>query len=124
MRSTGGRRLAVPDDVRAFAPTVVTPSAEEDQVSRSKIAKKVEKLEKDANKLRKKAEKKGKELQSQASGRIDELNSEIAGGKKKKSKSGLIAAILAFGGAIAAFGMKKKRDQELDEALWEEPRSI
>ena len=31
---------------------------------------------------------------------------------------------LAFAGAVAAFGMKKKRDQELDEALWEEPRSI
>jgi hypothetical protein len=93
-------------------------------VSRSKIAKKVEKLEKDADKLRKKAEKKGKELQSQASGRVDELNAEIAGGKKKRSKSGLFAAILAFAGAVAAFGMKKKRDQELDEALWEEPRSI
>ncbi len=94
-------------------------------MSRSKIAKKVEKLEKDADKLRKKAEKKGKELQSQASDRIDDLNAGITGKKKKKkSKSGLIAAILGLGGAIAAFGMKKKRDQELDEALWEEPRSI
>ena len=27
-------------------------------------------------------------------------------------------------GSAAAFMMKKKRDQELDEALWEEPRAL
>jgi hypothetical protein len=92
-------------------------------VGKSKIAKKVDKLEKEADKLRKKAEQKGKELQSQASHRIDDLSDEISG-KQKRSKKGLFALILAAGAGVAAFVMKKKRDQELDEALWEEPRSI
>ena len=92
-------------------------------MGKSKIAKKVEKLEKEADALRKKADKKGKELQSQASDRIDELSDEISG-KDKGSKKGLFALLIAAGAGVAAFVMKKKRDQELDEALWEEPRSI
>jgi hypothetical protein len=99
-------------------------SSEEDPVGKSKIAKKVDKLEKEADKLRKKAEKKGKELQSQASDRIDDLSDEISGKQKKSSKKGVFALLLAAGAGVAAFVMKKKRDQELDEALWEEPRSI
>ncbi len=88
-------------------------------MSKSKIAKKIDALEKDADKLRKKAEKKGKELTSEASDRIDDIRKE-----DKSSKKGLIALLLAVVGAGAAFALKKKRDQELDEALWEEPRSI
>lgn len=84
----------------------------------SRLAKKVDKLEKEADALRKKAEKKGKQLQSSASDRIDELK-----GEEKSSKKGIFALILAAGAAVA-FALKKKRDQELDEALWEEPRSI
>ncbi|MFP4310354.1 MAG: hypothetical protein ACLFS9_00030 [Nitriliruptoraceae bacterium] len=92
-------------------------------MGRSKIAKKVDKLEKEADKLRKKAEKKGKELQSKASDRIEELDAEIKG-EEKGSKAGIIALLLAAGAGVAAFVLKRKRDQELDEALWEEPRSI
>jgi len=93
-------------------------------VGRSKIAKKVDKLEKEADKLRKRAEKKGKELQSKASDRIDELSDEISGDDDKSSKVGVVAFLLAAGAGVAAFVLKRKRDQELDEALWEEPRSI
>jgi hypothetical protein len=87
-------------------------------VGKSNISKKIDKLEKETDKLRKKAEKKGKALQSDASDRIDELSDDDKGGKK-----GIFALLLAalIGGA---FALKKKRDQELDEALWEEPRSI
>ena len=93
-------------------------------MGKTRISKKVEKLEKEADQLRKKAEKKGKELQSKASDRIDELNDEIQGKPKKRSKTGVVAVLLAAGAGIAAVVMKKQRDQELDEALWEEPRSI
>jgi PHP family Zn ribbon phosphoesterase len=88
-------------------------------VGKSNISKKIDKLEKETDKLRKKAEKKGKELQSSASDRIDELSD----GKDKSGKKGWFALFLAAL-AGAAFALKKKRDQELDEALWEEPRSI
>ena len=37
---------------------------------------------------------------------------------------GLLVLLLAAAGAAAAFVLKKKRDQELDEALWEEPRAL
>lgn len=85
----------------------------------TRIAKKVEKLEKEADKLRKKAEKKGKELQSTTSDRIDDLSKE-----EKGSRKGLVTLLLGLAAAGAAFVLKRKRDQELDEALWEEPRSI
>jgi hypothetical protein len=89
----------------------------EESMGKSRIAKKVDKLEKEADQLRKKAEKKGKQLQSQASERIEELS-----GKPKRSKKGRFAVFAAAAGAVAAVVLKKKRDQELDEALWEEPR--
>ena len=87
--------------------------------SKSKISKKIDKLEQETDKLRKKADKKGKELQSNASKRIDELSGEQDKGGKKGFFALLLAAV-----AGAVFALKKKRDQELDEALWEEPRSI
>ncbi len=85
----------------------------------ARLSKKVSKLEKKADQLRKKAERKGKELQSATSDRIEDLAKE-----DKSSKKGLIALVLAAGAGVAAVVLKKKRDQELDEALWEEPRSI
>lgn len=88
-------------------------------MGKSKLSKKIDKLEQETDKLRKKADKKGKELQSNASNRVDELSGE----KDKGGKKGFFALLLA---AVAGgvFALKKKRDQELDEALWEEPRSI
>jgi hypothetical protein len=100
-------------------PTHRSDHLEEAPVASTRIAKKVEKLEKEADKLRKKAEKKGKELQSKASDRIDDLSKE-----EKGSKKGIVTLLLGLGAAGAAFVLKRKRDQELDEALWEEPRSI
>lgn len=88
-------------------------------MGKSNISKKIDKLEQETDKLRKKADKKGKELQSNTSNRIDELS----GKKDKGGKKGFFALLLAAI-AGAAFALKKKRDQELDEALWEEPRSI
>lgn len=87
-------------------------------MGKSRVAKKIDKLEKDADKLRKKAEKKGKDLKSTAEDRIDDLVKE-----DKKSKKGIVALVLAAAAGVA-FALKKKRDQELDEALWEEPRSL
>ena len=88
-------------------------------MGKSRVAKKVDRLEQEADKLRKKAEKKGKELSSVAAAKVDELTPK----DEKSGKKGIIAVLVA---AIAggAFALKKKRDQELDEALWEEPRSI
>ena len=89
-------------------------------MGRSRLAKKVDKLEKEADKLRAKAEKKGKIAQSGASSRIDELQKDP---RKKGGRKSVLALVVAAAGG-AAVAMKKKRDQELDEALWEEPRSI
>lgn len=93
-----------------------------------KLSKKVAKLEKKADGLRKQAEKKGKKLSSQASDTFDSLAKDAKArvGKEDEEKSGgkgkfaLLLAVLA-GVAVA---LKRKRDQELDEALWEEPRSV
>lgn len=87
-------------------------------MGRSRAAKKIDKLEKQADQIRKKAEKKGKDLTSMASDRMDDLSGDDKGGGK-----GVFMLLLALA-AGAAFVLKKKRDQELDEALWEEPRSI
>lgn len=87
-------------------------------MGKKNLSKKVTKLEKKTEDLRKKAEKKAGDLQDRAEGRIGELT-----GEKKKKRKGKLALLV---GAVAAVGvvLKKKRDQELDEALWEEPRSI
>ena len=85
-----------------------------------KLSKKLDKLEKRGDQLRAKAEKKGKELTSMASERLDEVR-----GEPEKQKGGKGKFLLVLLGAIGAFfAVKRKRDQELDEALWEEPRSI
>lgn len=85
----------------------------------ARLSKKVAKLEKKAGQLRSKAEKKGKQLVEQASDKAAELT----GREQKRSRKGLVALLLAAGAAIAVV-FKRKRDQELDEALWEEPKSI
>lgn len=85
-----------------------------------KLSKKLDKLEKRGDKLRAKAEKKGKELTSMASDRLDDLRAEPEPEKGGKGK--FLVLLAAIGGAV--FALKRKRDQELDEALWEEPRSI
>ena len=88
--------------------------------SKKKLSKKVSKLEKKTDDMRKKAEKKAGDLQDLAGDRIDELTGEK---KKRKGRKRGVALVL---GALAAVGivLKRKRDQELDEALWEEPRSV
>jgi hypothetical protein len=85
-----------------------------------KILKKIDKLEQQADDLRKKAEKKGKDLQSMATDKIDELSGKE---EEKGGKKGFFALLLAIAAGVAV-ALKRKRDQELDEALWEEPRSI
>ena len=96
-----------------------------------KLSKKLDKLEKEADKLRKKAEKKGKQLSSQAekkgkelsakaSDKYEELTTDDEPSKGGKGK--VLVLLAAIGGTV--FALKRKRDQELDEALWEEPRSI
>jgi len=87
-------------------------------MGKRRVGKKVQKLEKRADELRQKAEKRGRQLQERASDRIEDLQKE-----DKRSRKGLIAALVGIG-AGAAVMLKRKRDQELDEALWEEPRSI
>ena len=84
------------------------------------LSKKVTKLEKKTEDLRKKAEKKAGSLQDLAEDRIDELTGEKQKRKKRKGSVMLLLGLVA----AAAVALKKKRDQELDEALWEEPRSI
>lgn len=48
----------------------------------------------------------------------DETVEEKSGGKGK-----LFALLLAGAGAVGFF-LKRKRERELDEALWEEPRAL
>ncbi len=85
-----------------------------------RMSKKVAKLEKQADELRRKAEKKGHQLQSRASDRMDE----ISGRKRRRRSRRGILALLVAAGAAAGMVFKRKRDQELDEALWEEPKSL
>jgi hypothetical protein len=86
-----------------------------------KLSKKVARLEKQADALRAKAEKRGKELSTMASERLDDLRAEPEPSKSGGKGKFLLVVLSALG---AVFALKRKRDQELDEALWEEPRSI
>jgi hypothetical protein len=97
-----------------------------------KLSKKLDKLEKRGDELRAKAEKRGKELSTTAAARGKELQAKAsdrfdaipapAKEKRRGKKRSFLVLLTAVGGAL--FALKKKRDQELDEALWEEPRSI
>ncbi len=85
-----------------------------------RLSKKVAKLEKKADGLRKKAEKRGHDLQSRASDRIEQLGH---GKRKRRGRRGIVALLVAAGAAVGVVA-KRKRDQELDESLWEEPKSL
>lgn len=84
-----------------------------------RLSKKVAKIEKKADKLRRQAEKKGHELHERASAKIDDLQRD----EPKSGRKGLFALVLAIGAAVGLVA-KRKRDQELDDSLWEEPKSI
>jgi hypothetical protein len=94
-----------------------------------KLSKKVDKLEKKAEKLAAKASAKGGELAGKAQVKGKDLSDRAAikmGVKeepKKSSKKGLFA-LVATAAAGLGFFLKRKREQELDEALWEEPRAL
>ncbi len=85
-----------------------------------RLSKKVAKFEKKADGLRKKAEKRGHELQERAADRIDQLQ----GQPKRRRRKGLVTVLLGAFAAVAGVVVKRKRDQELDESLWEEPKSL
>lgn len=94
-----------------------------------KLIKRLEKLEGQADDLRSKAEAKGLQLTERAVDKFDEMRDDGKKKSKKKdeddeggSKGKFLLFLIAVGGAV--FALKRKRDQELDEALWEEPRSI
>lgn len=91
-------------------------------------AKKVDKFEKKAEKFKDKAAARAQELSGQASVKAQELGEKAAvmAGKKepeKRSKKGLLALVTAALAGVGLF-LKRKREQELDEALWEEPRAL
>lgn len=67
------------------------------------------------------AEELGEELQERAEAKVAGNGHEDNG--TSRSKKGLIALFLA-GLAGAVMFLKRKRERELDEALWEEPRSL
>ena len=76
-----------------------------------------------ADELRERAASKASKLSDAATTRAADLLDIDLEPEKKKGRKGVVALVLAgLGGA--AFAMKKKRDQELDEALWEEPRAM
>jgi hypothetical protein len=54
----------------------------------------------------------------------DAHDEHAADANQKKSKKGLIALLLAVVSAAVAVFAKKKHDQDLDESLWDEPRSL
>ncbi len=84
-----------------------------------RLSRKVARLEKQADELRAKAEKRGKQLQSRASDRIDELS----GRRERRRRRGVFALFVAAAAAVGVV-FKRKHDQELDESLWEEPKSL
>ena len=89
-------------------------------MAKKRLSKKVAKIEKKADRIRKRAEKKGHDLQNRASDKIDDLQREK---KPRRGKKGLLAGLVAVGAAIGMVA-KRKRDQELDDSLWEEPKSL
>ncbi|MBW3657087.1 MAG: hypothetical protein KY457_00495 [Actinobacteria bacterium] len=93
-----------------------------------KLSKKVDKLEKKAEKLGAKAAAKAGEVSGKAQARGKDLSDRAAikMGVKEEPKSGKkgLFTLVAAAAAGLGFFLKKKREQELDEALWEEPRAL
>lgn len=90
-----------------------------------RLSKQVEKLEDKAEKYRTMAEEKADKLASKTSERAHEAR-EKAGDVAEETgggRVGLFALVLAAVAGVAVF-LKKRREQELDEALWEEPRAL
>ena len=84
-------------------------------------AKKAEKLANAATVLREKADEiEVKAAELSPDGEVPDVSTddESGGGKLK-----LLTTLLAVLGGVG-FYLKKKREQELDEALWEEPRAL
>lgn len=97
-------------------------------MGQKRLAKKVDKFEKKADKFKDKASARAAKLSDSASSKAHELSDKAAVkmGKKpepKKGKKGILALLVA-GLAGAGVFLKKKREQELDEALWEEPAAL
>ncbi len=97
-------------------------------MGQKRLAKKVDRFERKADKFKDKASSKASKLSTQASTKAHELSDKAAvkmGKKpeKKKGKKGFLGLLVA-GLAGAGVLLKKKREQELDEALWEEPRAL
>jgi hypothetical protein len=106
---------------------MVATDDREPTMGRKRLAKKVDKFERKAERFKDKASVRAQELSGQASAKAQELGEKAATmtGKQpeKKSRKGLVTLVMA---ALAGVGLmlKKKREQELDEALWEEPRAL
>jgi hypothetical protein len=96
-------------------------------MGQKRLAKKVDKFEKKAERFKDKATARAQQLSGQASAKAHELGDKAATMTRKqpekKSRKGLVTLVMA---ALAGAGLflKKKREQELDEALWEEPRAL
>ncbi len=58
--------------------------------------------------------------------RKEELLEELQELEAEEESGGFFKKLLFLGGLLGAAGwfMKRKRERELDEALWEEPRSL
>jgi hypothetical protein len=86
-----------------------------------KLETAAEQLAATADELRDKAAAKAERLSDRATSRAAELLDIEQ--EEPKGRKGLVALLLAAAGG-AAFALKRKREQELDEALWEEPRDL
>jgi len=70
-----------------------------------------------ANELKDRVASKASDLAAAAREATEEVDEDARG------KSGLLLLVVAVA-AVAAYLLKRKREQELDEALWEEPRAL
>ena len=70
-----------------------------------------------ANELKDRVASRASDLAAAAREATEEVDDDTRG------KGGLLLLVVAVA-AVAAFLLKRKREQELDEALWEEPRAL
>lgn len=90
-----------------------------------RLSKKVDKLEQKADEYREKAQAKADKLAAKTSERTHQAKDKAEDVAEEESggRLGLLAVVMAAVGGLAYF-LKKRREQELDEALWEEPRAL